>query len=234
MLKMQERGYSVESDSLNRIKGRKRFLLFLEFFGLFIVPPSLMYVWGPLPVLPLLWVFGFGCARVLIKDPRFDRADLWRASALAIGGRALLLRFVGCAAALFILVYSFAPRLLFSLPRQRPFLWLLIVLLYPLLSVYPQELIYRTYFFHRYRTLFYDKRSLAVLNVLLFGYAHVIFHNWIAVAFTVAGGTLFVVTYNRSRSTLLVSVEHSLFGCLLFSIGLGQFFYSGRFSHLFR
>ncbi len=224
----------MESESLNFRETKNRFLLYLELCGLFLVPPSLMYFWGPLPVLPLLWVFGLGCARVLIRDSRFDRTNLWRASALAAGGRAMLIRFVGCAAALFALVYFFAPRLLFSLPRERPFLWFLILLLYPLFSVYPQELIYRAYFFHRYGKLFPDKRLLVVLNVLLFGYAHVIFHNWIAVVLTVVGGTAFVVTYKRSRSTLLVSIEHSLFGCLLFSLGLGRFFYHGHFGHLFR
>jgi hypothetical protein len=59
---------------------------------------------------------------------------------------------------------------------------------------------------------------------------HIIFHNWIAVILTVFGGMLFAVTYYRSRSTIMVSIEHALFGGLMFTIGLGQFFYIGGIS----
>jgi len=143
----------------------------------------------------------------------------------------MLGRFAACGGALAALVYFCAPHLLLDLPRQRPAIWLLIVLLYPLLSVYPQELIYRTYFFHRYDTLFPRKWLLLTFSALTFGYGHIVYHNWIAVGLAAAGGATFVVTYERSRSTLLVSIEHSLFGCLLFTLGLGRFFYSGHFSH---
>ena len=49
-----------------------------------------------------------------------------------------------------LLFYLF---MLLVLPRQRPGLRLLVLLLYPLLSVYPQELLYRTFFFQRYGAL---------------------------------------------------------------------------------
>jgi membrane protease YdiL (CAAX protease family) len=211
-------------------KDQKKFYLMLEFLGLFVAVPAFLYVLPPVQVLPILWVLALWCGRILFKDPEFDRASLWRASALATGGASMLIRFAVCAAALFALVYFLTPHLLFSLIKQRPILWLLIIFLYPLLSVYPQELIFRTYFFHRYSTLFSSKRLLLATNAFLFGYMHVIFHNWIAVGLTVAGGLLFAVTYERSRSTLLVFVEHSLFGCLLFTLGLGQFFYTGTIS----
>jgi len=225
-------GESMEPEIKSHATVRKRFLLLLELLGLFVAAPSCIYFLGPLPLLPLLWAFAAGCARVLMRDPGFDRADLWRASALTIKGRTMMLRFAGCAVALFGIIYCFAPHLLFGLPRQRPALWLLIMLLYPLLSVYPQELIYRAYFFHRYGVLFPRRWLLLLLNVLLFGYVHIIFHNWIAVALSIAGGCAFAVTYERSRSTLLVSLEHALFGCLLFTLGLGRFFYTGFLHHV--
>jgi len=223
-------GLSARESQRGRLsKTPKRFLLLLELLGAFIAAPSLLYFWAPVPLLPVLLVFAAACGLVLTRDPAFDRANLWRPSALAQGARAMLIRFAICAAVLFAIVCLSAPGLLFALPRQRPVLWLLIVLLYPLLSVYPQELIYRAYFLHRYRMLFPKRWLLLALNVLLFGYVHIIFHNWIAVILSVAGGTAFVITYERSRSTLLVSIEHSLFGCLLFTIGLGRFFYTGHF-----
>lgn len=39
-----------------------------------------------------------------------------------------------------------------------------------------------------------------------------------------AAGVLFAWTYERTRSTLAVSVEHALFGCWMFTVGLGSFF----------
>lgn len=209
---------------------QKRLLRFAECFSLFFVLPTLMFFWVPFPILPLLWVFAGGCVGLLIRDPTFDRTDLTRISALRGGLRSLLIRVLVSAIVLFIVVWMVAPTLLFNLIKHRPWLWLLIVFLYPLLSVYPQELIYRTYFFHRYGVLIPNKWFLIALNAMLFGYMHVLFHNWIAVGLTTAGGVLFAVTYERTRSTLLVALEHALYGGLLFTLGLGQFFYMGAVS----
>lgn len=218
----------------NGVSKRYRFFLLLELLGFFVVAPFLLYFWVPLPILPFLWAFAVWCGRALMRDHEFDRVNLWRASAFSAGGKSIMIHSAVCAAALFAFVYFFAPRLLFLLVKQKPVLWFLIVLLYPLLSVYPQELIYRAYFFHRYSPLFPNKGLLLALNGLLFGYVHVVFHNWVAVALTVAGGIALAKTYERHRSTLLVSVEHSLFGCLLFTLGLGQFFYTGTISTISR
>jgi membrane protease YdiL (CAAX protease family) len=219
---------------LNGATSRWRLFLLLEFLGFFLVVPFLLYFWVPLPILPFLWAFAAWCGRALMKDHEFDRANLWRASALTGGGKSIFIHSALCAVALFALISFLAPHLLFLLVKQKPLLWLLIVVLYPLLSVYPQELIYRAYFFHRYSPLFPNKRLLLVLNGLLFGYVHVVFHNWVAVGLTVAGGIAFALTYERHRSILLVSLEHSLFGALLFTLGLGQFFYTGTISTISR
>ena len=126
-----------------------------------------------------------------------------------------------------LILALYAPQLLFSLPRQRPALWLMVMLLYPVLSVYPQKLIYRTFFFHRYQALFSTDQSRIVASALSFGFMHIIFHNWIAVLLTCIGGLLFARSYAYSRSTALAAWEHALYGCLLFTVGLGRFFYSG-------
>ena len=208
----------------------KRIFLLAELNLLFIGIPTLLYFWTPTAILPLLWIFAAGCGALLLKDPHFDRTELWRSTALGRDGSSMVRQVAAGGAVLTAAVYLFAPDLLFSLARQKPVLWILILLLYPLLSVYPQELIYRTYFFHRYRTLLPDRRLMILVNALLFGYMHIIFQNWIAVGLTAIGGVLFAVTYERSRSTLLVSIAHSLFGGLIFTLGLGQFFYIGTIS----
>ena len=198
-----------------------------ELFVFFIIAPAIVYILVPFPVLLILWLFALLCRYALIKDPEFDRTSLWRASALSSSIRLILLRFIIYSALLFAMVYVWKPELLFNLIKQRPSLWVLIIFLYPLLSVYPQEIIYRAYFFHRYRSLFPGRWLFIAVNAFLFGYMHIIFHNWVAVILTGVGGLLFALTYNRSRSILLVSIEHSLLGCSIFTIGLGQFFYNG-------
>jgi membrane protease YdiL (CAAX protease family) len=209
---------------------QNRFFVLLECFSLFIGVPALLCIHPPLPILPILWVFAFWCRWKLMRDPDFDRTNLWRVDAMKSVPALMVIRFILCVIILYCLLLSLAPDLLFCLVKEKPVLWFAIIILYPLLSVYPQELIYRTYFFHRYQFLFHKKWTLITVNALLFGYMHIIFHNWIAVSLTVIGGFLFALTYNRSRSTLLVSLEHSLFGCLIFTLGLGKFFYIGGMS----
>jgi uncharacterized protein len=47
------------------------------------------------------------------------------------------------------------------------------------------------------------------------------------IAVSSLGGLLFSLTYQRSGSLLLTSIDHALFGNFIFTIGLGQFFHHG-------
>jgi membrane protease YdiL (CAAX protease family) len=64
-------------------------------------------------------------------------------------------------------------------------------------------------------------------SALAFGYAHIVLHNWPSVLLSTIGGVLFASSYRRSQSTLLVAVEHAIYGCFVFSVGLGGLFYAG-------
>lgn len=214
-------------NSFNTSVFNSKFFVILELFLLYIFIPAIVYVLPLFPILPALWIFAFLCFFILKKDSGFNRSNLWRVTAITNDWQSILVRFVVLAVFLIVILYFSAPDLLFSLIKQKPFLWLLIIFLYPVLSVYPQELIYRTYFFHRFSHIFPQKWILISLNAFLFGYMHIIFHNWIAVFLTFIGGFLFAATYNRSKSTFLVSLEHALFGCLIFTVGLGKYFYIG-------
>ncbi len=44
---------------------------------------------------------------------------------------------------------------------------------------------------------------------------------------TIVGGWIFASRYRRTRSLFTVSVEHALYGMLVFTVGLGQYFYHG-------
>ena len=113
----------------------------------------------------------------------------------------------------------------FGLVRHRPGLWAAIMLLYPIVSVYPQGVLHRVFLFHRYGELFPKPRMKIVASALAFCWMHIIFHNWVALAVTLPGGLLFAWTYQRTRSAMLTAIEHSLYGCWAVTIGLGQFLY---------
>ena len=110
---------------------------------------------------------------------------------------------------------------------NAPATWAMVMLLYPFLSVIPQEIVYRTFLFERYKEIFPDPFMMISASAISFGYVHIIFHNLVAFTFSVIGGFLFAYTYHRHRSLLLVSVEHALYGCFIFTVGLGWYFYHG-------
>ena len=119
-------------------------------------------------------------------------------------------------------VYFSDPDLLFSVVLKKPGLWAIILLVYTLLSVLPQELIYRTFFFYRYQLLFKNRNVFIFLNAILFSLAHIFFKNTLVLILTFLGGLLFAYTYYKSKSTLLVSIEHAIYGNWLFTVGMGE------------
>jgi len=62
-------------------------------------------------------------------------------------------------------------------------------------------------------------------NSILFGFLHIIFGNWIAVIGATIIGFVFSYTYSKHQSLLAVAIEHAIIGGIVFTIGLGQFFY---------
>jgi len=200
----------------------------IEFLALFAGLPSL-YRLGlvPIPMIPFLLLITLACAIVLLADSQFDRRRLWNAGEVRKRLPGILRLFVVCAVIVGMVVALAAPAILFSLPRRAPALWLIIMVLYPLLSVYPQELVYRTFLFHRYACVLPRPWMRIAASAGAFGFLHIVFKNELAVMMTLIGGLLFARTYETSRSTLLVSIEHALYGCLVFTIGLGAYFYGG-------
>jgi hypothetical protein len=137
-----------------------------------------------------------------------------------------LFTFVGTAVTLFTM--NFLPDLFLSFPRQRYERWVMVMTLYPLLSVVAQELAYRTFFFHRYGMLFEARPHLAiVINAVLFGVGHLMLGNWVGVIGSMSLGALLAWRYMQTQSFWAVWFEHSLYGCLIFTLGLGKYFYSG-------
>ena len=204
------------------------FLLALEFLSFYIAIP-LLIAYRVIPNLPIAYLLATALAAFLVlrHDPSFDSARLFSLKGMAKNLGWLLLRDAVLMAMLGLAVRIFAPQLLFALIKRNPTFWLLIMILYPLLSVYPQELLYRAFFFHRYRPLFGSGWSMLLASACAFGFVHIIFGNWLAVALCGIGGLLFALTYRHSGSLLPPCIDHALFGNFIFTIGLGRFFYNG-------
>jgi membrane protease YdiL (CAAX protease family) len=199
--------------------------LWFEFTLVFVGLPTAYWLGlVPLPKIPFLLLIVAAVATALAFDPSFDRRTLWHAAPLRSELRRILLLFVVGATGVFAFTALAWPERLFEMPRNEPLQWLVLLVAYPLLSVYPQELLFRTFFYHRYAVLFPGPAVRIGANALAFGFMHVVYGNWIAVVCTTIGGVLFAWTYERTRSTLTASVEHALFGCWMFTVGLGAFF----------
>jgi membrane protease YdiL (CAAX protease family) len=111
---------------------------------------------------------------------------------------------------------------LFVVMLNKPKLWMLILFFYSFFSVYPQELLYRTFFFQRYENLFKNEKIFILINALLFSLAHLFFKNTLVLLLTFIGGILLAITFKKTKSTILVSIEHSIYGCWLFTVGMGD------------
>jgi membrane protease YdiL (CAAX protease family) len=199
-----------------------------ELVGIFVGLP-LAYFLGAIHIHPVAAAVLLAAASLLLlrTDRSFDRRLLWNAAGLKRELPRILALFAVGAVSIAGAVAFFSPQRLFALPRQHPGMWLLVLTVYPLLSIFPQEILYRAYFCHRYRPLLGAGGGMVAASAVAFGSMHILFGNWIAVGLTALGGALFSRRYLASRSLLAASVEHALYGQWVFTIGLGEFFYHG-------
>jgi uncharacterized protein len=208
------------------LRGGRAWPRWLELVSLYgALPLALALALPPAWLFPVLLAVTLLAAALLTATPGFAWRDLVR------GWRGLDWRHVAAVglAALTVsaaLVWWLVPYQALFLPRRETGLWLLIMLLYPFLSALPQEIVFRELFFRRYGALFAGPRSAILVNGFLFGAAHLIFWNWVAVALSAAGGMVFAHGWHRGGFAMAV-VLHALCGAIIFTIGLGTFFYHG-------
>lgn len=201
-------------------------LRWLELILVFVVSPLVLALASRRMV--TLGIIGSGILSLvaLLLDPTFPRRQLWDAALARQGLRSLAIRTVFVWAGLLLVTLLFFREHLFEMPRTRPIAWLLVMILYPPISAYSQEIMFRTLFFQRYSMLLRTPAARVLASGLLFGWAHVVVHNGAAIALATVGGLMFAATYERRRSTLLVSIEHGLYGDFIFTVGLGSLFYN--------
>ncbi|TMM32387.1 CPBP family intramembrane metalloprotease [Polaribacter aestuariivivens] len=194
----------------------------IELFFLFVLIP-ISFTINYLPILKLsIGVLGFVYVLyVLFKVEKIQFKirkdihwkDFWRTT---------FLKFLVIAIVTTLFVWFTDNDSFFNVVLHKPIKWLLILFFYAAFSVYPQELLYRTFYFKRYKNLFKNERLFIFINAILFSLAHLFFKNSIVIAITFIGGLLFAITYNKTKSTFLVSIEHALYGCWLFTVGMGS------------
>jgi membrane protease YdiL (CAAX protease family) len=184
-------------------------------------------------MLPILWIVAIYCLIVHRKTTGQRLRDVWRLRDITRADLGRMFMMLGISA-VFIgaATYALLPEKLFSFVSERPAFWALVMVMYPLISVLPQEIIFRLYFFERYKPIFQSREAMILASGLAFGFAHIIFENWVAPLLCAVGGILFALTYSRKRVLSLVSLEHALYGDFIFTIGLGYYFYHGSVAAL--
>ena len=255
--------------------------------GAFALTPLLLAAWGtrlrPLPLHLLVLLAVGGVAFIWTRRKLAPRrlwarppSGWWRGPVL----RAAILAFAATA-----YVLTCEPDSAFSLLVNRPRLWLAVMILYPLLSVLPQEILFRVClmdilettptgrlrhvklhsigieckapnFLKNRQSRIFQKAAgngkpvaipscnqikshliatwyqawIPILgSTLLFGWAHIIYAGYAAMFSTCLAGLALGWNYHRNRcrpgAIWPLFLEHSLYGQIIFSTGLGHYFY---------
>lgn len=215
-----------------RASATSRLRLWIEFLALFIGVPILMTLFiedlqRQRLLFSLIWILAGVSAILLWRTPGWEFSKLWKGPVLG-KWPLILIYWIVTAATCTAFVLVLVPERFLAMPLYRPELWLLIMIAYPIASAWPQEVIFRSLFFERYESLFPGKWSLIAANGAVFGFGHLFYDSWVTIAMTGVGGAIIGWAYlTQGRSMLLAWVLHALAGQLIFTSGLGIYFYSG-------
>ncbi len=201
-------------------KSPSKEILGLELFLLFFVLPVLLAT----SVAPIIKISSVVSALIYVLIVGVSKHSFQKIS-IPKPSIAYIVRVIGLSVLLFILGYFIMkvtrPEALFNMPKNNITFWIQILMIYAFFSVFTQELLYRRYFFNRYKQLIKNKQLLFFINVICFSLCHIFLHTtWVLIA-TAIGGALFAYTYKKEKSLFWTCVEHALYGNILFSIGIG-------------
>lgn len=201
---------------------KSNYYLATELFLLFVLLPISLVITYPIALKASFILIGFIYISIILL--RVEKISFKVKSSIdwkAFWKRILLL-FLGVILTTTLYVFIIDSNKLFCVVLNKPLLWIAILGVYTLLSVWPQEIIYRTFFFARYESLFQNKKLFIFINAILFSLAHLFFRNTLVIVLTFIGGLLFAYTYHKTKSTFLASMEHALYGNWLFTVGMGE------------
>ncbi|SMX31781.1 CPBP family intramembrane glutamic endopeptidase [Actibacterium lipolyticum] len=218
----------MERTGFVRARPFPRGVLWAEFIGLFIAAPIAMAVLLPAQMMfsVLFLVTALGVVLLHVTEgfhwqelSRNMKAIDWK----VVTGFTLITLLIAVS-----VVFKFVPEAFLFLPREQPVLMLMILVFYPILSALPQEVVFRPLFFRRYGPLLPNTSAAILLNAGVFSLAHLMYWSWIVALMTFAGGVIFAWMYEARRSFAMAVLLHSIAGWIIFTVGLGVFFYSGN------
>jgi membrane protease YdiL (CAAX protease family) len=193
-----------------------------------VVPVALWLLLPSSAILPVVWGMALFCHWLGRKSPVAYAAYGWNWAAVNRANLVpMLARFAFCTLLLGVGTWLLKPEMLWSFVREKPQLWAIVMVFYPLVSVVPQEIIFRRYLFARHADILAPALVMILVSGIGFGFAHIVFNNWVAPVLCVFGGVIFAYTYHKTRSLALVCIEHALYGDMVFTLGLGRYFYHG-------
>ena len=202
-----------------KIKDRNRTI---EFVLLFILLPLALAV----PVSPWIRVaLGFiGLVHVVLVSKKLK---LFSFKKVSVGIKVqhfyfLVAKLIIISIITYFIVSESYPQELFRSLVDNPLKFAIICLVYIIGSVIPQEFIYRDFFFKRYYSFFPNDLLFVLVNGILFSLAHLFFYNKLVLLMTLIGGWIFSYTYVKTKSLRFTILEHALYGCWVYAVGLGS------------
>ena len=193
----------------------------LEFFFIFFILPSAIFFLDSSIIVFLTLYLVFTLSIVILY---FDKSFSFTSLRKKVDWKFIIIFSLIFFSLSFFYVILVDKDLLFIFPKTNFELWLLVILIYPFLSVIPQEIVYRVFFFQRY---FSNERSfyfLTLLNMIVFSYGHIVFNNVHAILITAIVSPIFTYAYLK-KSFFTCIVLHALGGQIIFTLGLGKYFF---------
>ena len=193
----------------------------LEFFFIFlIIPSTIFFLDSSIIIFLTLYLVSILSLVILYFDKTFLFTSLkkkidWKFVIIF----SVIFFFLG-----FFYVLLVDKNLLFIFPKTNFKLWLIVIFIYPFLSVIPQELVYRVFFFQRYFPNINRFYFPVFLNLVVFAYGHLVFSNMHAIIITAIVSPIFTYAYLK-KSFLTCVILHSLGGQIIFTLGLGKYFF---------
>lgn len=203
---------------------QRKSLFIFEILVIFLFMPLFFSLFKKIPPLFLIIIGGFYALWLLKKDENFDKRSFYKLPDSKNEYKRVLIQAIFFSIFLYVIVSYFLPDRAFYFLKKDFSLWLSIIMIYGLFAVYPQEILYRAFIFHRYGSIVKNRMMLIHLSAILFAFGHILYLNPITLILSLFGGYLFSYTYAKSGSMVLVSIEHFLYGFLLYTIGLGEYF----------
>ncbi len=203
-----------------------RIYLAIEFAGLFFGVPLLIYadpefIHPSMLIIPLLLIIF-----LILKfttDFKFRDLIVFRVNRKRLLNSGIIV--LVCATLMLLYVVIIEPERLFDLVRGNFTVWLILCTFYPVFSAYGQEIIYRTFLFKRYQRLFTGNRVIILASGISFSFLHIVYYSPVSIILTLIGGLYFASEYARTRSVLYTAILHGILGIIVFTVGLGEYFW---------